>query len=84
MIRPELLRALFAAHPSRMPFIVDPDVPLFTRYAPTGCPIAVACVRIGDALHFHPDRLAELRAALSRPLPTSRELARWADDGGAS
>ena len=44
----------------------------------------VLCVRIDGVLHFHPQRMAEVRAALANPQPSRAEFARWADDGGAA
>lgn len=59
-------------------------VPLTRTYRPTGAVMAdVACVRIDGRLYFHPQRLAEFRAALARPpAATAQDIARWLDDGG--
>jgi hypothetical protein len=78
-----LLDTLAAFHAS-IPIHVSKLVPLHRHYAPTGAVMAdVACVRVGDRLYFHPQRLAELRAVLANPRPTAGEFARWDDDGGA-
>ena len=62
---------------------VSEMVPLHRRYPPTGAVMAeVACIRVGDRLVFHPQRLAELRAAIANPRPTSADIGRWTDDGG--
>lgn len=74
----ELCAALFA------PIEVSELVPLHRTYAPTGAVMSdVAYVRIGERLLFHPQRFAELRAAMANPGPGGAALARWDDDGGA-
>ena len=67
-----------------IPIYESQFVPLHRIYPPTGAVMADRlCVRIEGRLYFHPQRLAELQAALARPpAPSHDELARWADDGG--
>jgi hypothetical protein len=72
------------------PVEISELVPLTRTYRPTGAAMAdVICVRLpGGRVLFHPQRLDEMRAAFSaylvNPKPTTGELARWADDGGAA
>lgn len=58
---------------------VNPRVPLTRWDDDEKRDVDVACVRIGDTLHFHPERWEQFKLALSKQ---SRDLARWADDGG--
>lgn len=80
-----LLGMPFGVPPDAIPFEVSDRVPLHRIYRPTGAVMAIAgAVMVGGRLHMHPDRLAELKAALANPQPTATEVARWADDGGAA
>lgn len=61
-------------------------IPLHRIYPPTGAVMENRlCVRVAGRMYFHPQRLAEFKAALLRPpAPSHEDLARWADDGGAT
>lgn len=67
-----------------LPFVINPFIPLTKTDPETGEVRPLLCVRIDGVLHFHPQRIAEVRAALANPQPARRDLERWADDGGAA
>lgn len=60
-------------------YVVDPHIPLTRWDEKRKRNIDVMCVQIGDTLHFHPERWEQLNWVRSEQ---SRDLARWADDGG--
>lgn len=81
----DVLRYLLGAPVAAIPLEVSNLVPLHRVYRPTGAVMANAGVAfIGGRLLVHPERLAEMRRALANPQPSAAEVARWADDGGAT
>ncbi len=69
--------------PMGLPYVVDPMVPLYRYYAPTGALMAsIQFVKLHGRIHIHPQRLAELVAELANPRPDGIQLDRWSDDGG--
>jgi hypothetical protein len=70
------------------PLEVSPLIPLHVTYPPTGAVMADRlCMRVAGRLYFHPQRLAELKAAIARQdagvsPPSASDLVRWDDDGG--
>jgi hypothetical protein len=65
-----------------LPFVINPNIPLTKTDPVTGEVRQLLCVKIDGVLHFHPDRMADVRAALANPQPSRLDLERWADDGG--